>query len=68
VTPWPGEPGFGAAETWQNTAQPTPITDRAADFEAWLADDLAARRVVEARVRASLPTLGGRPLSGRGRS
>ncbi|RPF21433.1 hypothetical protein [Myceligenerans xiligouense] len=68
VTLWPGEPGFGAAETWQNAAEPTSITDRAADFEAWLADDIAARRAVEARVRASLPTLGGRPLSGRGRS
>ncbi|GAB4085021.1 hypothetical protein GCM10028784_16510 [Myceligenerans cantabricum] len=68
VTLWPGEPGFGAAETWQNTARPAPITDRAADFDAWLADDLAARRTVEARVRASLPTLSGQPLSSRERS
>lgn len=68
MTLWPGEPGFGAAETWQNAAEPAPITDRAADFEAWLADDLTARRAVEARVRAALPTLGGRQLSGRGQS
>ncbi|RPF21307.1 hypothetical protein [Myceligenerans xiligouense] len=68
VTVWPGEPGFGAAETWQNAGEPTPITDRAADFEAWLADDLAARRAVEARVRATLPMLGGRSVPGGGRS
>jgi len=65
VTLWPGEPGFGAAETWKDGAQAVPITDRAADFEAWLAEDLAARREVEDRIRAPLPTLGGHTLPGR---
>lgn len=64
LTLWPGEAGFGAEHTWKDAAQPTPITDRRADFQAWMNDDLARRRAVEARVHADLraPMLGGHIL------
>lgn len=60
VTLWPGEPGFGTEETWKDAGQPTPITDRRADFQAWMAEDVARRRAVEARASADLqaPMLG----------
>ncbi|MCF4123345.1 hypothetical protein L1785_20465, partial [Antribacter sp. KLBMP9083] len=60
VTLWPGEAGFGAEQTWKDAANPTPITDRNADFQAWMADDVARRRAVEARASADLraPMLG----------
>jgi hypothetical protein len=72
VTLWPGETGFGSQETWDSDAvRPRSFTDRAADFEAWVAQDVAARRTVEDRVRSeslrpvpgSMPRL--RPNSGR---
>ncbi|MFC8797078.1 hypothetical protein ACFT2C_05060 [Promicromonospora sp. NPDC057138] len=55
ITLWPGETGFGSQETWDSDAvRPRTFTDRAADFEAWVAQDIAARRAVEDRVRSEV--------------
>lgn len=65
-THWPGELGFGADQSWREAAEVTVVVDRRADFEEWLADDVAARRAVEAAVQVQIrsggPVLGGRPL------
>ncbi|MEU4360406.1 hypothetical protein [Promicromonospora sp. NPDC023987] len=53
VTLWPGETGFGSQATWDSEAvRPRAFSDRAADFEAWVAQDIAARRAVEDQVRS----------------
>lgn len=59
ITLWPGEPGFGDQSSWSaQSTRPRQITDRAADFEAWLADDIAQRRRMEDAVRNELHTTG----------
>ena len=72
ITLWPGEAGFGSQETWDSeSVRPRPVTDRAADFEAWVAQDIAARCAVEAQVRAEyrrpVPGTMPRPRTGVGR-
>lgn len=73
VTLWPGETGFGSQETWDSDAvRPRPFTDRAADFEAWVTQDIAARRTVEGRVRSEArrraPSVMSQQRAGSGRS
>ncbi|WP_206074631.1 hypothetical protein [Antribacter gilvus] len=64
VTLWPGEPGFGAQETWTDAATPVPISDRQADFRTWMDADIARRRDIEEQARAHRrePMLDGRAL------
>lgn len=70
VTLWPGELGFGTEQTWRNAAQPVPIPDRRADFQAWVEQDVARRRAIEERAAATWdrPMLGDRVPRAPGRT
>ena len=55
ITLWPGEAGYGSQESWDSElTRPRPVTDRAADFTAWVEQDITSRSQVENQVRAHL--------------